>query len=155
MHSRSWCTLHWAGTTTAKDSQLLAWNWQMNFRLFSLLLCVNIATFFKMIKGLLSERWSRYSAPVRLQRHVFIFVLRVLPHSSTQFLQSISCWLSDFFILFSLYLSGRGTLILASVLYEYFFVVDMTKTFLLLTTDYKGLSTDGYFKPNQCCCANV
>lgn len=43
MHSRSWWTLHWEGTVTDKDSQFVAWNWQMNFRLFSVLLCVNIA----------------------------------------------------------------------------------------------------------------
>lgn len=28
---------------TDNDSQFVAWNWQMNFRLFSVLLCVNIA----------------------------------------------------------------------------------------------------------------
>lgn len=83
MHSRSWWTLHWEGAMTDNDSQFVAWNWQMNFRLFSVLLCVNIADskVFENPKKkkrcvcrnspehercclLGIERWRLYSAPV-------------------------------------------------------------------------------------------
>lgn len=108
MHRRSCCTLHWGGTVTTKVSQFTAWKRQMNFRLFSVLLGVNIAA----CRDLRSDETGLVPA-------TDLFTcdrcwktkaesLRVLPHSSTQSLPNSRRRADQARLLYPLYMLWRG-----------------------------------------------